>query len=85
MSRLTKKVDWLVQLLETACGHLTTNGQDLSPVTRMRIEQAIRRFPELRALLQPALDELNDQDKRADKAERLIRNALDFLQERKQS
>ena len=60
MARPKKRTDLLVIPLEIATGKLSNLEQFNHKLTRMRIEQAIARRPELKALLEPVLAELDE-------------------------
>lgn len=60
MARLKKRTELLVIPLEIATGKLSSLEQFNHKITRLRIEQAIARRPELKALLQPILAELDE-------------------------
>ena len=63
MARPTKKTELLIIPLEIANGKLSSLEQFNHKLTRLRIEQAIARHPELKALLQPVLAELDEHGK----------------------
>lgn len=60
MPRPTKKSELLNVPLDVLSGKLSKLEQFNQPITRMRIEQAIKRHPDLRDLLIPILDELDE-------------------------
>ena len=63
MARPTEKTELLIIPLEIANGKLSSLEQFNHKLTRLRIEQAIARHPELKALLQPVLAELDEHGK----------------------
>ncbi len=60
MARPKKRIDLLVIPLEIATGKLSSLENFNHRLTRMRIEQAIARHPELEDLLRPVLAEMDE-------------------------
>ena len=63
MPRPKKNKDLTAQVLELAHGDLSHIEEMVAPVTRLRIEQAIRRHPDLKDLLEPVADEIDETNK----------------------
>lgn len=60
MARPKKSKDMTAQVLEMAHGNLSAILETVAPVTKLRIEQAIRRHPDLKDLLEPVKGEIDE-------------------------
>lgn len=60
MARPKKSKDMTAQVLEMAHGNLSAILETVAPVTKLRIEQAIRRHPDLKDLLEPVKSEIDE-------------------------
>lgn len=79
MARPKKKTELLVIPLEIATGKLSSLEQFNHKLTRLRIEQAIARHPELKALLQPVLAELDEHGRNVTVAKAAINAAKKMI------
>lgn len=79
MPRPKKRTDEICVLLEVATGNLSELLLLNQPVTAKRIEQALRRHPDLRNLLTPILDEMQEQQKLVISAKAAISTAKVFV------
>lgn len=80
MPRPTKKSEALRVPLETAHIHLANLVTYNKPVSRMRIQQAIERHPDLKALLEPLLAEMDSQFADVKKVKALVKQAKEQLE-----
>ncbi len=60
MSRPTKRSETINVPLEIVSGKLASLSQFNHRLTRLRVEQAIHRHPDLKGLLEPILEELKE-------------------------
>lgn len=79
MGRPKKSKDLTAQVLEMAHGNLSHVIELVAPVTALRIEQAIRRHPDLKDLLEPVKDEINEINHSLVRAKVEVRTAIKMI------
>lgn len=79
MPRPKKKTDLIARVLEGAHGNLSVMLEIVEPVSRMRLTQAIRRHPDLKDLLEPLLDEMQELHRSALVARTEVRTAIKMV------
>jgi tellurite resistance protein len=79
MPRPKKQNDLVASVLEVAHGNLSHVLETVQPTTRLRIEQAIRRHPDLSDLLDPIKSELEEIQKCTFSAKTEVRTAIKLI------
>lgn len=83
MPRPTAQTENLSEPLEAAAGALEIVAGSISPTTLLRLEQAVRRHPDLQTLLEPAGEEIAEMVRRARVAGEQVRKVIGMVWEKR--